>query len=581
MKINLSTFLSNSKETILRFPATICFLAALTVQMITYIVLDKQQDWLCFFFSVGMLLTLLLHVCTEEKEEYRIFNVVRSPKAALLWFGSIAILAADSYNLHIKDYIDISVEIAQGSAILAMLVAICFYPFIGERDDRKSWNFVFRLVFGAAIGFLVGLIMLGGLSLLYSGSATLFNFETHSDVHRSLCVVCLITLPTLLFLIRIPAGEEKFNDNIPKNKFLLGVTKFLFLPLTLLYMGVLYVYGAKILFTWTLPNGMLSTLVSTMMCSLIGLTFLLYPYIRDEEYDGFEVKLTRRMPLFSLPLLVLMSIGLGRRFIDYGITANRLYMLTFNIWLYVVALGLWLGKARRIHWISISFTMLVLITSVHPWNYNIIYQKILVSRFTELKEKYHIQQKELDDYKFEKMLGKMSKKDAVRFNNSIYDIQRYDHQWSETVLGENCYWVGHYRDENNIKDENETPKNSYNMIYTCELINIPLVEGYKYIENIDKRYCFLFTKEELSDACKIDIGYSCNDSTFIFHTIKYGDFIIHHKNLDDKKVYTYKSVKGDAAFICTKLSISDDKKGHKDMRLHINGYFLYNNPVKE
>lgn len=581
MKINLSTFLSNSKETILRFPATICFLAALTVQMITYIVLDKQQDWLCFFFSVGMLLTLLLHVCTEEKEEYRIFNVIRSPKTALLWFGSIAILAADSYNLHIKDYIDISVEIAQGSAILAMLVAICFYPFIGERDDRKSWNFVFRLVFGAAIGFLVGLIMLGGLSLLYSGSATLFNFETHSDVHRSLCVVCLITLPTLLFLIRIPSGEEKFNDNIPKNKFLLGVTKFLFLPLTLLYMGVLYVYGAKILFTWTLPNGMLSTLVSTMMCSLIGLTFLLYPYIRDEEYDGFEVKLTRRMPLFSLPLLVLMSIGLGRRFIDYGITANRLYMLTFNIWLYVVALGLWLGKARRIHWISISFTMLVLITSVHPWNYNRIYQKMLVSRFTELKEKYHIQQKELDNYKFERMLGKMSKKDAVRFNNSIYDIQRYDHQWAETVLGENSYWVGNYRDENNIKDENETPKNSYNMIYTCELINIPLVEGYKYIEDIDKRYCVLFTKEDLSDAYKIDIGYSCNDSTFIYHSMKYGDFIINHKNLDDKKVYTYKSVKGDAAFICTHLDIDDFQQNHKDMHFYIRGYILYNNPVKE
>lgn len=581
MKINLSTFLSNSKETILRFPATICFLAALTVQMITYIVLDKQQDWLCFFFSVGMLLTLLLHVCTEEKEEYRIFNVIRSPKTALLWFGSVAILAADSYYLHIKDYIDISVSIAQGSAILAMLVAICFYPFIGERDDRKSWNFVFRLVFGAAIGFLVGLIMLGGLCLLYNGSATLFNFETHSDVHRSLCVVCLITLPTLLFLIRIPSGEEKFNDNIPKNKFLLGVTKFLFLPLTLLYMGVLYVYGAKILFTWTLPNGMLSTLVSTMMCSLIGLTFLLYPYIRDEEYDGFEVKLTRRMPLFSLPLLVLMSIGLGRRFIDYGITANRLYMLTFNLWLYVVALGLWLGKARRIHWISISFTMLVLITSVHPWNYNRIYQKMLVSRFTELKEKYHIQQKELDNYKFERMLGKMSKKDAVRFNNSIYDIQRYDHQWAETVLGENSYWVGNYRDENNIKDENETPKNSYNMIYTCELINIPLVEGYKYIEDIDKRYCVLFTKEDLSDAYKIDIGYSCNDSTFIYHSMKYGDFIINHKNLDDKKVYTYKSVKGDAAFICTHLDIDDFQQNHKDMHFYIRGYILYNNPVKE
>lgn len=581
MKINLSTFLSNSKDTILRFPATICFLAALTVQMITYIVLDKQQDWLCFFFSVGMLLTLLLHVCTEEKEEYRIFNVIRSPKTALLWLGSIAILAADSYNLHIKDYIDISVSIAQGSAILAMLVAICFYPFIGERDDRKSWNFVFRLVFGAAIGFLVGLIMLGGLCLLYSGSATLFNFETDSDIYQSLWVVCLITLPTLLFLIRIPSGEEKFNANIPKNKFLLGVTKFLFLPLTLLYMGVLYVYGAKILFTWTLPNGMLSTLVSTMMCSLIGLTFLLYPYIRDEEYDGFEVKLTRRMPLLSLPLLVLMSIGLGRRFIDYGFTANRMYMLTFNIWLYVVALGLWLGKARRIHWISISFTMLVLITSVHPWNYNRIYQKILVSRFTEMKEKYHILQKELDNYEFERMLRKMPKEEALRFNNTIHDIQRYDYQWSDTILGKECHWVD-YRDENSIKKNDEKAlKNSYEMIYCCELKNIPLVEGYKYIENIDDGYCVLFAKENIPDACDTDAGYSCNDSTFIYHTMKYGDFIINHKNLDDKKVYTYKSVKGDAIFICTNLSISDFQKNHKDMSFSIRGYILYNNPVKE
>jgi hypothetical protein len=342
-------------------------------------------------------------------------------------------------------------------------------------------------------------------------------------------------------------------------------------------MGVLYVYGAKILFTWTLPNGMLSTLVSTMMCSLIGLTFLLYPYIRDEEYDGFEVKLTRRLPMFSLPLLVLMSIGLGRRFFDYGITANRLYMLTFNIWLYVVALGLWLGKARRIHWISISFTMLVLITSVHPWNYNRIYQKILVSRFTELKEKYHILQKELDNYEFERMLRKMPKEEALRFNNTIHDIQRYDYQWSETVLGEKCHWVGDIQEEDTAYVE--LPPNSYEIDYIYSLNNIPLVEGYKYIKSLDYGHFDLTTEDTISG--EESIGYSCNDSTFIFHTIKYGDFIIRHKNLDDKNVYTYKSVKGDAAFICTKLSISDDKKGHKDMRLHINGYFLYNNPVKE
>ena len=175
------------------------------------------------------------------------------------------------------------------------------------------------------------------------------------------------------------------------------------------------------------------------------------------------------------------------------------------------------------------------------------------------------------------MLRKMPKEEALRFNNTIHDIQRYDYQWSETVLGEKCHWVGDIQEEDTAYVE--LPPNSYDTDYRYSLNNIPLVEGYKYIKSLDYGHFDLTTEDTISG--EESIGYSCNDSTFIFHTIKYGDFIINHKNLDDKKVYTYKSVKGDAAFICTKLSISDDKKGHKDMRLHINGYFLYNNPVKE
>ena len=578
MKINLSAFWNNSKDTVLRFPATIAFLAALTILMIENIILEKSPDWLTFFFSVGMLLTLLLHICTEEREEYGLSNVFKKPKAALLWLGSIAVLAADAYSLHLKAYIDESVYIAQSSAILAMLVAVCFFPFMGEKDDRKSWNFVLRLAVGAAIGILVGLIMLGGLCLLYMGSAQLFDFEAEYKVYYTLCVLCLVTLPVLLFLIRIPSGEDKFNSNVPKNKFLIGVTKFLFLPLTLLYMAVLYVYGLKILFTWTLPQGTLSMLVSVMMCSVIAITFLLYPYIRDKEYNGFEVKITLKLPLLSLPLLVLMSIGLGRRFMDYGITANRLYMLTFNIWLYAVALGLWLGKARRIHWISISFTMLVLITSVHPWNYNRIYQKILVNRFLELKAKYGIQQKDLDDYKFERILSKMPEKDALTFNNTISDIQSYGYIWSRSVLGENCQWVYH-NDGKKIKDVDGDFHYSYEMDYSYSLNNVPLTDGYKYIEYLGDEYCDLLTDATTSE--KDNIGYACNDSTFIYHLENHGDFLIRHKNLNDSVVYKFKSVKGDALLISTRISITDYNKNHKNMRLGIDGYILYNNPIKE
>ena len=75
------------------------------------------------------------------------------------------------------------------------------------------------------------------------------------------------------------------------------------------------------------------------------------------------------LPIAILPLLVLMTIGIARRFNDYGITLNRLYLLTLNIWFYIVCIGLFVLRARRIQWIAVSFAGIFLLTSVLPVNY--------------------------------------------------------------------------------------------------------------------------------------------------------------------------------------------------------------------
>ena len=90
--------------------------------------------------------------------------------------------------------------------------------------------------------------------------------------------------------------------------------------------------------------------------------------------------------------------------------------------------------------------------------------------------------------------------------------------------------------------------------------------------------CDLLTDETTSK--KEPIGYACNDSTFIFHDETHGDFLIRHKNLNDSIVYTFKSVKGDALLISTRMGITDYKENHKDMKLRIGGYILYNNPIE-
>ncbi|MDE6287032.1 MAG: DUF4153 domain-containing protein [Muribaculaceae bacterium] len=67
-----------------------------------------------------------------------------------------------------------------------------------------------------------------------------------------------------------------------------------------------------------------------------------------------------------LPLLVLMSVALGRRIADYGITPWRLYGIVFNLWAYIVCIRLWLKGNRRFVWIPTLFAALFLAVSVIP-----------------------------------------------------------------------------------------------------------------------------------------------------------------------------------------------------------------------
>ena len=115
-------------------------------------------------------------------------------------------------------------------------------------------------------------------------------------------------------------------------------------------------------------RGWVSWLVIALTAGCIGVEFCMYPSLR-QGLSRFEQRMARRLPIAILPLLVLMTIGIARRFNDYGITLNRLYLLTLNIWFYIVCIGLFVLRARRIQWIAVSFAGIFLLTSVLPVNY--------------------------------------------------------------------------------------------------------------------------------------------------------------------------------------------------------------------
>ena len=173
-------------------------------------------------------------------------------------------------------------------------------------------------------------------------------------------------LAPAMFMSIIPKGKNKHLDLVVEfSRFAKGVVQYLFIPLLLLYMATLYVYAAQILIQWTLPVGGVSLLVTVSMILMILLIYITYP-IQHQEGNRLFKRVSRLLPVAMLPLLALMSVAIGRRLSDYGITVSRLYLLVFNLWCYAVCLWLIFTRNKRIWIIPTSFAVILLLISVGP-----------------------------------------------------------------------------------------------------------------------------------------------------------------------------------------------------------------------
>ena len=335
-----------------RFPVTVGFTVSLAVFLLIVcwgkdeLFTERQTFTINYYLTVGSLLSLSLRLWGEEVKRKRIVYIAN----ALLHL----LLLADAGYLYLlpEDFPFLETGLAHGSTLTALGLSIFTLPFFREKDDIASWNFTLQLVSHAVTSWIIGGIMCGGLCLLTASFSGLFGLEVNGNFYTTWLIVFCLTLPSLLFLGQIPAGEAKHDRTGHTSAFLSKVIRYLFLPLLGCYLLVLYVYALKILVQWQLPDGWVSWLVIALTAGCIGVEFCMYPSLR-QGLSRFEQRMARRLPIAILPLLVLMTIGIARRFNDYGITLNRLYLLTLNIWFYIVCIGLFVLRARRIQWIAV------------------------------------------------------------------------------------------------------------------------------------------------------------------------------------------------------------------------------------
>ena len=389
-RLSLRNISESLMRVVKRFPVTTVLLVCLTAMLSCLIVTETSPGrvllCLLFFMSAGIVVSLATSLWGEEQRDRR--------KRWIIEGVSLAVCAVYNALLFLTDIIPnrgLPAFMIGNAAWMALVVLLIpFGSFLKEENDLKAWHFIMSLCGALLISGVVAWVMVGGLEGLVYGTAALFDLNAGKKVPALIMIVCAVLLFGMLFLALIPQAERKHNTSADMPSFLTKIVSWLLLPLLGCYILVLYVYGINILVHWELPKGMISWLVSAVMCAYMLCYILIYPQVTNRESWQSKV-LTRWLPIAVLPLLVLMSVGVVRRFADYGITPPRLYLLTLLIWFYAVCIVMILVPRKRFRWIAFSFVALLILSSGHPLNYYRLCRPVLTAKIDRIIAENNLQ----------------------------------------------------------------------------------------------------------------------------------------------------------------------------------------------
>ena len=559
-KLSLRTLVESMRKVWKRFPFACAFLVAF-VAWLMFLVWENslpksfsayRKGILVYYLGTGVLLSTVLQLwCEEIRQKRTAFLLERGTH--LLWLLN-AVLLFTCYD-------DFTHSITAGMwvAVGGLFVCLPTVPFFREKDDMASWNFGVRLIFWAGVSVGVSLLLFGGFALLIESLETLFKIRISSHTYETLAVLFLVALPLSIWLSKVPEGEEKYFREPFSSGFALKCVRFLLVPLLICYMAVLYVYGLKSLLTWMLPDGYVSTLVTVLMGGYLFMS-LLYYAVRKDRLNRFDHWLLRNMPLLFFPLVLMMSIGLVRRFSDYGVTANRLYVLLLNLWFYYVLARMYFFPKKRINWVGVSLAGIMAVVSLFPVNFHSFSTSIRLNEVrTALTEQLGMTLPvTFEDY--EKALQKLPSDDSKKFNEKcIYLIWRTDG-------GQDLQQIISYHSRNSFYHDKDMLDYENGYLWYADNKNISVPEGFSHFVEID--YLFRAVGEKTFTA-NLESGRVLEIESAQFDKLIRQIEQYQKDNQENMEAVTIPCTDG-SMLVCTGVSYTSGRES-----AHLSGYLFY------
>ncbi len=250
-----------------------------------------------------------------------------------------------------------------------LLVAVA--PYVKkERDEAAFWLFNHNCWIAAAVGFIGAILFCGGISAILSTLKYLFGIPIAAKVYYKVWIVGMCFISPMVWLSLMPEEFDRRVTEGPQVEFTSiavdVLTKYILVPLLIVYAVILHVYAAKIAIVLDLPKGQLGWLVLTYGGMVTVTALLAFP---TRESSGMHVALFwRYWPFLLIVPIILLFVAIGVRISTYGWTMDRYIVVLAGVWLIVLVASQSLQSWRDLRLIPAALAGLLLLASFGPWS---------------------------------------------------------------------------------------------------------------------------------------------------------------------------------------------------------------------
>lgn len=278
-----------------------------------------------------------------------------------------------------------------GFLFVAFHLLVSFAPFIYRGSVEGFWEYNKQLFLRILAAALYSSVLYGGLALAIVATDTLFDFKVQSEIYGHLFALVFGVFNTTFFLAGVPGNWANLETAQQYPKGLKIFTQYVLIPLATVYLGILLTYEGKLIVEWTLPKGLVASLVLGYAVYGILSILLVHP-IRFDQGNRWITTFSKLFYLLLIPLIVLLVIAVWIRVSQYGITESRYILIILSLWLIGVTIYFLSSRLQNIKVIPVSLFLIALLAVWGPQSASSVSARSQLNRLVSFfEEKSSIQ----------------------------------------------------------------------------------------------------------------------------------------------------------------------------------------------